>query len=111
MKKYFFQFRHKNEDENEYIASNTTSYDWPDKEWLPNSIVSLTSHSHYVLGHLQNVGNDWLGYASYIISDSQNKNIDCLQTFLADVMNMLNKNFKLDLKNYSIRDGILLFEL
>ncbi len=86
-------------------------YDWPDKEWLPISVLSLESHNYFVLDHLQDDNNDWVGYVSYKITDKRNKEISCLQEFFAKVMDLLNGKIEVDQNEYSIKDGFPLFRM
>ena len=102
---WFFQFKYTKNDNNEWIAMDTELYDWSDKEWLPNSILSLKSCKYYVLDHLQDDKNDWVGYASYNFVDTKNAEVSCLQKFLASVMDLINGVFEVDWNDYSIKDG------
>lgn len=93
----------------EPIAIDTCLYDWSDKDWLPISVLSLESHKYYVFSHLQNDNNDWVGYASYKITDKKNQEISCLQEFLANVVNLISGIFEIDPNEYSIKDGFPLY--
>lgn len=95
----------------ERVVSDTELYDWPDKEWLPNSILSLASCKYYRLGHIQNEYNDWVGYAAYKIIDKDNKEVSCLQEFFATIKDLLAGTLELVQDNYSIKDGFPLFRL
>ena len=106
---WFFQYKYPKIDNNEWILMDTELYDWSDKERLPNSILSLESHKYYVLGHLQNDKKDWVGYASYEITDSESIEISCLQEFFATIVESLDGSFKIDQNNYSMKDGFSLF--
>jgi len=88
---------------------DTELYDWSDKEQLPNSILSLESRKYYVLDHLQDDKNDWVGYASYKITDKKDKEVSCLQEFFASVMDLINGTFEVDQESYSIKDGFPLW--
>lgn len=108
---WLFQYKFPKSNNNEWMVMDTELYDWSDKERLPNSILSLESCKYYVLDHLQDENNDWVGYASYKITDSKNMEISCLQEFFASVMEMLNGKFYVDQNDYSIKDGSPLFLL
>ena len=106
---WFLQYRFPESIKDGWIVSDTELYDWPDKEWLPKSILSLVSCKYYVLGHIQYDKNDCLGYAAYKITDKENREISCLQEFYASIMKMLNENFDVDMDKYSIKDGFPMF--
>lgn len=108
---WFFQYKYPKSDNNEWIVMDTELYDWSDNERLPNSILSLESCKYYVLDHLKDEKNDWVGYASYKITDSKNMEISCLQEFFASVMEMLNGKFYVDQNDYSIKDGFSLWKM
>lgn len=92
-----------------FFVIDTELYDWSDKERLPNSILSLESCKYYVLDHLQDEKNDWVGYASYKITDKKDKEISCLQEFFASVMDLINGTFEIDRSDYSVKDGFPLW--
>lgn len=106
---WFFQYRYPNSDVNEWIVMDTELYDWSDMERLPNSILSLESRKYYVLDHLQDENNDWVGYASYKITDKKDKEISCLQEFFSSVVDLINGTFEIDRSDYSVKDGIPLW--
>ena len=108
---WFFQYKYPESNINEWMVMDTELYDWSDKEQLPNSILSLESCKYYVLDHLQDEKNDWVGYASYKITDSKNMEISCLQEFFASVMEMLNGKFYVDQNDYSIKDGFPMWKM
>ena len=108
---WLFQYKFPKSNNNEWMVMDTELYDWSDKERLPNSILSLESCKYYVLDHLQDENNDWVGYASYKNIDSKNMEISCLQEFFASVMEMLNGKFYVDQNDYSIKDGFPLGKL
>ncbi|MBQ6729091.1 MAG: hypothetical protein IJQ83_03055 [Bacteroidales bacterium] len=108
---WFFQYKYPESNINEWMVMDTELYDWLDKEQLPNSILSLESCKYYVLEHLQDEKNDWVGYASYKITDSKNMEISCLQEFFASVMEMLNGKFYVDQNDYSIKDGFPMWKM
>ena len=88
---------------------DTALYDKPDIEWLPKSILSLESHNLFVLDHLQDENNDYIGYTSYKITDKTNKEISCLQQFLANVIDLLDGTFEIDRNDYPIINGFPLY--
>lgn len=94
----------------EFLVMDTELYDWPDIEWLPKSILSLESHNLFVLDNLQDENNDYVGYASYKITDKTNMEISCLQEFLANVMDLLNGAFEIDWNDYSLKEGFSLYK-
>jgi len=105
----FFKHRVPESKKGEYVVMDTELYDWSDKEQLPNSILSLESRKYYVLDHLQDDKNDWVGYASYKITDKKDKEVSCLQEFFASVMDLINGTFEVDQESYSIKDGFPLW--
>lgn len=109
LSRWFFQYKYPKNDNNEWIAMDTELYDWSDKERLPNSILSLESRKYYILDHLQDEKNDWVGYASYMITDKKGEEISCLQEFFASVMDLINGTFEVDRNDYSIKDGFPLY--
>lgn len=106
---WFFQYRYPNSDINEWMVLDTELYDWSDTEQLPNSILSLESRKYYVLDHLQDEKNDWVGYASYKITDKKDKEISCLQEFFASIVDLINGTFEIDRSDYSVKDGFPLW--
>lgn len=108
---WFLKYRFPKANNCEWAVLDTELYDWPDKEWLPNSILSLASCKYYRLGHIQNEYNDWVGYAAYKIIDKDNKEVSCLQEFFATIKDLLAGTLELVQDNYSIKDGFPLFRL
>lgn len=106
---WFPQYNNPKSSDNEWIVMDTELYDWSDKEWIPDSILSLKSRKYYVLDHLQDENNDWVGYASYKITDSKNKEVSCLQEFFSSVMDLINGTFEIDRSDYSVKDGFPLW--
>ena len=106
---WFPQYNNPNSSDNEWIVMDSELYDWSDKEWIPDSILSLKSRKYYVLDHLQDDNNDWVGYASYKTTDSKNKEVSCLQEFFSSVMDLINGTFEVDRNDYSIKDGFPLW--
>lgn len=90
---------------------DTDLYDWSDKEWLPKSILSLASCKYYMLGHLQDDKDDWVGYAAYKITDKTCEEISCLQEFFATITEMLKGSFVMEQEEYSVKDGFPLFRM
>lgn len=111
LERWIFHYKLPENNNDEWIIMDADLYDWPDKEWLPNAILSLESCNFYKLDHLQDEENDWVGYASYIIKDRKNKEVSCLQEFFANIMTMLNGSLEIDINGYSIKDGFLLFRM
>lgn len=109
LRRWFFQYRFPKNSNEEVLVMDTALYDWSDMEWLPESILSLESHNLFVLDHLQDDNNDYVGYASYKIADKTNKEISCLQQFLSNVMDLLDGTFEIDRNMYSIKDGFPLY--
>jgi hypothetical protein len=109
LRRWFFQYRYPKNSNEEVLVMDTALYDWSDMEWLPESILSLESHNLFVLDHLQDDDNDFIGYTSYKIKDKTNMEISCLQEFLANVMDLINSTFEIDRNAYSIKDGFPLY--
>ena len=105
LRRWFFQYRYPKNSNEEVLVMDTSLYDWSDIEWLPKSILSLESHNLFVLDHLQDDNNDYVGYSSYKIKDKTNKEISCLQQFLANVMDLLDGTFEIDRNDYPIING------
>ena len=85
-------------------------YDWPDIEWLPNSVLALESNKYFKLGHISADNGDWVGYTALNIKDSKDARISCLQEFFSDIVMLINNDeMPMDTENYSIEDGIELF--
>lgn len=106
---WFPQYNNPQSSDNEWMVMDAELYDWSDKEWIPNSILSLKSRKYYVLDHLQDENNDWVGYASYKTTDSKDKEVSCLQEFFASVMDLINGTFEVDRNDYSIKEGFHLW--
>ena len=109
LQRWFFQYRYPKNNNEEVWVMDTALYDKPDIEWLPNSILSLESHNLFVLDHLQDENNDYIGYTSYKITDKTNKEISCLQQFLANVIDLLDGTFEIDRNDYPIINGFPLY--
>lgn len=97
--------------DNNFVLTETELYDWSDQEWLPNSVLSLESHRLYVLTHYQDYNDDWVGYVSYKIKDKNYKEISCLQEFLANVMQMLDPGFDIEMSKLNIKDAFPLWRM
>lgn len=110
LRRWFFQYRIPKNCNDEFGVMDVELYDWSDIEWLPKSILSLESHNLFLLDHLQDENNDYVGYASYKITDKTNVEISCLQEFLANMMDLLNGAFEIDRNDYSIKDGFPLYK-
>lgn len=110
LRRWFFQYRNPKNRNDEILVMDTELYDWPDIKWLPKSILSLESHNLFVLDHLQDNNNDFVGYVSYKITDKANEEISCLQQFLANVMDFLDSTFEIDQNDYSIKEGVPLYK-
>lgn len=108
---WFYQYRLPQNNNSEWMVLDTPLYDWQDKEWLPKSIISVASCKYYMLGHLQNENDDWLGYAAYRITDRENEEISSVQEFFATITDILNDAFELEYDAYSVKDGLLLFRM
>lgn len=93
----------------QYIVTDSYMYDWPDIDWLPNSVVALDSNKYFKLGHLSADNGDWVGYTALNIKDSKNAQINCLQEFFSDIVSLCEGMMSMDLEDYSIEDGIGLF--
>lgn len=111
LRRWFFQYRYPKNSNEEVLVMDTALYDWSDMEWLPESILSLESHNLFVLDHLQDDDNDFIGYTSYKIKDKTNMEISCLQEFLANVMDLINSTFEIDRNDYSIKDGFPIYTI
>lgn len=109
LRRWFFQYRYPKNCNEGFFVMDTELYDWSDIEWLPKSILSLESHNLFVLDHLQDDNSDNVGYASYKITDKTNVEISCLQQFFANMMDVLNGTFEIDINDYSIKDGFPLY--
>ena len=96
----------------EILTYDTPLYDWSDVEFLPKAILSLQSHKYFVLDHIQNDYNDWVGYASYMIKDKKKKEVSCLQEFFASLMDLIDyDSLTIDINEYSISEGFTLFQM
>ncbi len=96
----------------EILTYDTPLYDWSDVEFLPKAILSLQSHKYFVLDHIQNDYNDWVGYASYMIKDKEKKEVSCLQEFFASLMDLIDyDSLTIDINEYSISEGFTLFRM
>ena len=112
LQRWFFQYKFPKFKNKDYLFFQKELFDWPDKEWLPNAILSLNSGNYYKLDHLQDDENDYIGYASYLIKDKKNKDICCLQELFSSIMYyILNDPLINDISNYSIKDGFRLYRI
>lgn len=108
---WLVQYKLPSKNDNVFNIMETNVYDWDDKEWLPNSILSLESHRIYFLTPYQNYNDDWVGYVSYGIKDKNNKDISCLQEFLANVIQILDCSFDIEMSKLNIKDAFPLWRM
>lgn len=107
---WLFSYNETSTDTNTMI-SETSKFDWPDKEWLPKGIASLHNNSFYSLSHIQTVNNDYIGYLSYNIYDNEDKALSSLQEFLYVVAQSISIDFEINTERYSLKNGIPLSQL
>lgn len=93
----------------QYIVTDSYMYDWPDIDWLPNSVLALDSNKYFKLCHLSADNGDWVGYTALNIKDSKNAQISCLQEFFSDIVSLCEGMMSIDIESYSIEEGIELF--
>lgn len=92
------------------VVTDSYLYDWHDKEWLPNSVLSLESNKYFKLDHISVDNDDWVGYTALNIKDSKDARISCLQEFLSDIVNSMHGGtIPMNVESYSIEDGLELF--
>ena len=109
--KWFASYRTKNMD-GDIIVLDTDLYDWPDKEWLPNTIISLECDSLFSIEISPYDNGDWFGYTSYIIEDKENRKIGCLQEFFVNILRLLKADVpRVNAQSYSVDSGIPLFRI
>lgn len=107
---WLFSYKHLNECAAPYIATDSYLFDWPDIEWLPNSVLALESNKYFKIDHILTDNGDWVGYTALNIKDSKDARINCLQEFFSDiVMSICDDTMPMDIESYSIEDGIELF--
>lgn len=105
-----FSYKYPNSCTEQYLVTESYLYDWPDLEWLPNSVLALESNKYFKLGHISADNGDWVGYTALNIKDSKDARISCLQEFFSDIVMLINNDeMPMDTENYSIEDGIELF--
>lgn len=110
LKKWLFEYKYPSTNADKTIVADTYLYDWPDKEWLPNSIVALESDKYFKLNHLSAYDGDWIGYSALNIKDYSNAQISCLQEFFSNIMMAINGEvIPIDIEKYSIDNGIVLY--
>lgn len=109
IQRWLYSYKSKTQDE--YIVTAEYLYDWPDKEWLPNAIVTIESNSLYALSVNPYANGDWFGYLSLNIVDNNNDRISSLQVFLNIVLENITNKYVFDINRYSINDGIPLFHI
>lgn len=94
-----------------FIAYDNDLYDWPDKEWLPNAIVSLDGCSLYssFIGTFDN--GDWFSYMTFNILDGSDKQVSSLQEFFQLILSLVNVKYSIDIEHYSKYNSIQLFRI
>ena len=94
----------------EFIVTDCNQFDWLDKGWLPNAILTLDTNKFYSLSHISAYDGDWVGYAALKIEDRKDMQISCLQEFFESILDLINEDYwQIDINKYSIEDGIKLF--
>ena len=94
----------------QYVVTDSYLYDWPDMDWLPNSVLALESNKYFKLDHISADNGDWVGYTALNIKDSKDASISCIQEFFSDiVMSIYDEMIPIDIESYSIEDGLELF--
>jgi hypothetical protein len=112
LKRWLFEYKYPSANADKNIVADTYLYDWPDKEWLPNSIVALESNKYFKLNHLSAYDGDWIGYSALNIKDHSNAQISCLQEFFSDILMAINGEvIPVDIEKYSIDNGVVLFRI
>lgn len=110
LKRWLFEYKYPSTNADKIIVADTYLYDWPDKEWLPNSIVALESDKYFKLNHLSAYDGDWIGYSALNIKDHSDAQISCLQEFFSDIMMAITGEvIPIDIEKYSIDNGIVLY--
>ena len=95
-----------------YIITDSYLYDWPDKEWLPNSVLCLESNNYFKMDYVSENNGDWFGYIALDIKDSKDARISCLQEFFSDIVaSICDITIPINFEKYSIKNGIVLFRL
>lgn len=108
LKRWLFEYKHPSSN----VDTDTYLYDWPDKEWLPNSIVALESNKYFKLNHISAYDGDWIGYSALNIRDHPDAQISCLQEFFSDILMTINGEvIAIDIEKYSIDGGVVLFRM
>lgn len=94
----------------DYYVTDSDLFDWPDKKWLPNAILTLAANKLYNISHICAYDGDWIGYAALKIKDRKNMQISCLQELFESILGLVNgKSLHIDINKYSMEDGIKLF--
>ena len=110
MSDWLFSYKYPNLCTEQHLVTESYLYDWPDMEWLPNSILALESNKYFKLGHISADNGDWGGYTALNIKDGKDATISCLQEFFSDFVTFIHGNeIPIKIENYSIEDGIGLF--
>lgn len=110
LSRWLFSYNMTSTDTNTMISA-TSKFDLPDKEWLPKGIASLHNNIFYSLSHIQTGNNDCFGYLAYNIHDNEDKAISSLQEFLNIVTQSINVDFEINIEQYSLKNGIPLFQI
>lgn len=107
--KWLFSYKLKDSD-TEIGISETYLYDWSDKNWLPNAILSLNSESLYSQEYAPYDDGDWFGYSTYSFFDGNDTAVSCLQEFLMCILRLVNVNTPdIDFQRLTLNKAILLF--
>lgn len=110
LRRWLFAYKFPLKCTEEFIVTDCNLFDWIDKGWLPNAILTLGANKLYSLSHISAYDGDWFGYAATKIEDRKDMQISCLQKFFESILDLLNdNNLQMDINKYSIEDGIKLF--
>lgn len=111
MSNWLFSYKYLNLCAEQCLVTNSYLYDYPDMEWLPNSVLALESNRYFKLGHISADDGDWFGYTALNIKDSKDASISCLQEFFSDIVMLVNNDeIPMNVKNFSIETGIKLLQ-
>ena len=105
MSHWLYTYKESNASTEQYDIRDNDLYDWDDKEWLPNSVLTLDENKYFRIDHISAYNGDWVGYTSLNIIDENDEQICCLQEFFSDIC----EGIPIDIRGYSIEDGITLF--
>lgn len=109
IQRWLYSYNSKTQDE--YIVTDEYLYDWSDKEWLPNAMVTIESNSLYALSVNPYANGDWFGYLSLRIADRNKDRVSSLQEFMHIVLGNTVDKFDITIEEYSINNGIPLFRI